>query len=78
MPNDGLNKSINDIEVALNFKVKAEKMGISTLRDIMAMGISRLKEHPEFTYIWYTDLLAMLKQENLLDSFQNQLLKDGK
>lgn len=78
MPDDGLNKSINDIEVDLSFKAQAKKMGISTLRDIMAMGISKLKAHPEFTYIWYTDMLQILKQENLLDLFQNQLLKEGK
>lgn len=79
MPNNNLNKSINDIQFDLDFELdqkfreQAKKIGIHTLNDVMEMSLSSLKAHPDFTYLWFAALLQILEDEDLLDAFQAKL-----
>jgi hypothetical protein len=66
-------KRIADLDVSDDFKTRAENMGIHCLQDVLDRDILQIKAHPQFTYLWYTDLLNILQQENLLDEFQDKL-----
>lgn len=66
-------KLISELKMSADFKAKAIDMGIKSLEDVLDMDINMLKKHPKFTYRWYTDLLNVLKSENLLDKFQEKL-----
>lgn len=68
-----LNKTIQELNTDSIFKSQAEKMGLITLKDVMDVDLNALKLHIDFTMMWYADLLIILKEENLLDDFQNKL-----
>lgn len=65
-------KRIADLDVTDDFKMRAASMGINCLQDVLDQDARQLKAHPQFTYLWYTDLLNILKRENLLDEFQEK------
>jgi hypothetical protein len=67
-------KNIADLEASKDFKARAQRMGLHCLQDVLNQDIQQLKAHNQFNYIWYTDLLNLLKQEGLLDEYQNKLL----
>jgi len=48
-------------------------LGLETLSDILAANFPELKRKKEFSYLWYADMLNLLKELNLLDQFQNRL-----
>jgi len=75
MQTDSLNKSIDEIKIDEKFKIQAKKLGINFLKDVINLNLAELKADPNFTYIWYTDLLQILKSEGLLDFFQEKLYK---
>jgi len=66
-------KSIRETDLTPEYKDQSERMGITSLRDFLYADIPQLRKHPEFTMLWYTALLKVLKGENLLDEFQARL-----
>jgi len=67
-------KSLLELGVSDDFRQRAATMNIHCLQDILNQELSKLKTHPAFNYLWYTDLLSLLKKEGLLDEFQDRLL----
>lgn len=56
------------------FIQQAEKMSLCNLEDLLKVNLHKLKQHKEFTFSWYADMLNLLKEHNLLRQFQeNQL-----
>ena len=56
------------------FIQQAERLGLFNLNDIMNLKVSKLKQHKEFSFIWYAAMLNLLKEQDLLRRFQeNQL-----
>ena len=66
-------KRIAVLDVSDNFKARAASMGLNCLQDVLDQDVRLIKAHPQFTYLWYTDLLNILEQEDLLDEFQDKL-----
>ncbi len=67
-------KPIADMDdLCPEFKAQAARMGINCLKDVLEQDARQLKAHPAFSYLWYADLLDLLKKENLLDAFQDKL-----
>ncbi|RZK42661.1 MAG: hypothetical protein EOO90_06380 [Pedobacter sp.] len=67
------NKSILDTGLSQKYIDQSEKLGIRSLNDFMTADVALLKKHPEFSMLWYTELLKILDQENLLQEFQQKL-----
>lgn len=68
-------KSLLELKVSDDFRQRAASMDIYCLQDVLNQDLAKLKAHPEFNYLWYADLLNLLKKEGLLDKFQDDLLK---
>ena len=68
-----LNKTLEEIDIDSSFKVKAKRMELHTLQDVMDKDLNVLKGHAEFTMTWYMQLLSILKNEKLIDDFQKKL-----
>lgn len=68
-----LTRTIQELNTDSIFTTQAEKMGLITLKDVMDVDLNTLKQHIEFTMMWYTDLLLILKNANLLEDFQDKL-----
>ena len=66
-------KLLANLDASDDFKSRAASMGINCLQDVLDQDVRQLKAHPLFTYVWYTDLLSLLKKEGLLDDFQDKL-----
>jgi hypothetical protein len=66
-------KPIVELDASNEFKLRAASMGINCLQDVLDKSTQELKSHPLFTYLWYADLLKLLKHEGLLDEFQDKL-----
>jgi hypothetical protein len=62
-----------NLDASDEFKSQAARMGIGCLKDVLDQDVRQLKAHPLFTYLWYTELLNVLKREGLLDEFQDKL-----
>ena len=65
---------IADLNMSEAFVERSGRLGLATLADIMAADFRLLKKKRDFSYMWYADLLNMLKQRELLDEFQQKLL----
>ncbi|MBE9599881.1 hypothetical protein [Pedobacter sp. MC2016-24] len=68
-----LNKNIRHTGISQQYIDQSIKMGIEILNDFMTADIPLLKKHPEFSMLWYTELLKVLRNENLLKEFQKRL-----
>ncbi|RAV59477.1 hypothetical protein DIU36_06510 [Mucilaginibacter rubeus] len=69
-----LNCSFSTLGVGNQFIQQAERLGLFNLGDVMKVNLSRLKQHKEFSFTWYADMLDLLKEQGLLRQFQeNQL-----
>lgn len=53
-----------------DFISKCKTMNIRTLEDILKKGPAQIRKDPGFTMLWYTDLLEILKQQNLLEDYE--------
>lgn len=67
------NKPIHQTGMSRKFIVQSESMGILTLSDFIHADIPKLCRHPNYSEIWFTEMLRLLKLENLLDEFQQGL-----
>lgn len=68
-----VNVPISELPVTLDFIRQAKTLGLETLSDILEANLPELKRKKEFSYLWYADLLNLLKELNLLDQFQKGL-----
>jgi hypothetical protein len=69
-----LETSISELNVSKDFIEQAQKLGISSLKDVMQADFNSIKQHKDFSYIWYGDLLTLLKKKELLHQFQEKQL----
>jgi hypothetical protein len=71
---DDLSIPISELNLGKQFTDQAERLGLKSLYDVMQADFKRIKEDKEFSYIWYSELLSLLKKKGLLHRFQeNQL-----
>ncbi len=69
-----LNQPLSELTPDSIFLNKAKVLGLETLGDIMDADFSKLKKRSEFSYIWYSDLLNLLKEHDLLSEFQLKMI----
>ena len=69
-----LHQPLSELSVSRSFVNQAKRLGLETLADIMEADIAQLKKKAAFTYLWYADLLNLLKRLHLFDEFQDKLL----
>ena len=69
-----LNSTFAELGMDSAFIQQADRLGLQSIADMMAVNLLTLKKHPEFTYTWYANMLDLLKEHALLNKFQrNQL-----
>ena len=66
-------KKLTDLKVSAEFIAQAEKLDLYTLHDILHMDLRRMQAQEDFDYVWYAELLQILKDEDLLREFQDRL-----
>lgn len=67
-----LNSSFLTLGMGMKFVQQAEKLGLVKLGDLMEVKLSSLKGHKEFSFLWYSDMLDLLKEQGLLRQFQEK------
>jgi hypothetical protein len=66
--------SFAKLGMSKKFIAQAELLDLFNLNDVMQVKLARLKQHKDFTYLWYTEMLNLLKEQDLIRQFQeNQL-----
>ncbi len=73
LPED-LKKLISEQNVTAEFIQRSQQLGINTLHDMMHADLPALKRNTYFNYIWYADMLSLLKKHSLLSQFQEKQL----
>ena len=74
MQNQGnSSKKLTDLKVSAEFIAQAEKLDLYTLHDVLHMDLRRMQAQEDFDYVWYAELLQILKNEDLLREFQDRL-----
>ena len=68
-----ISKAIDEIGLSQQYVEKSKKMGIMYINDFLDADVPSLKMHPEFSMLWYTELLKVLQKEDLLLEFQKRL-----
>jgi hypothetical protein len=68
--------NISLAELTLNelFVEQSRRLGLVTLGDVLESRIETLSKKKDFSYTWYADLLALLKEHGLLSEFQKRQL----
>ena len=66
-------KKLTDLKVSAEFIAQAEKLDLYTLDDVLHMDLRRMQAQEDFDYVWYAELLQILKDEDLLREFQDRL-----
>ncbi|NHA03305.1 hypothetical protein G7092_05850 [Mucilaginibacter sp. HC2] len=56
------------------FIKQAEKLGLYNLEDVMKVNLAKLKQHRDFSFTWYAQMLNLLKEQDLLRRFQENNL----
>jgi hypothetical protein len=69
-----LETPFSQLNVTKDFTEQAAQLGFSTLQDVLDADFNRIKQHKDFTYVWYGDLLSLLKQKGLMEQFQEKQL----
>ncbi|SHM93167.1 hypothetical protein [Mucilaginibacter sp. OK098] len=75
LENAKLKFSFLKLGMAGEFTERAEKLGLLNLGDLMSVNLAKLKAHRDFNYIWYAEMLRMLKSQGLLHEFQKRTLE---
>jgi hypothetical protein len=75
LENAKLKFSFLKLGMAGEFIERAEKLGFHNLSDLLSVNLATLKTHREFNYMWYAEMLAMLKSHGLLHEFQRRILE---
>lgn len=68
------NTPLAELKVDALFVEQSNRLGLFTLANILDAKIETLSKQKDFSYTWYADLLALLKQHGLLAEFQNRQL----
>jgi hypothetical protein len=70
------NRMISFSKLGMNslFIQQAERLGLFNLDDLMKVNLAKLKRHKDFSYLWYADMLNLLKEQDLLRKFQENNL----
>ena len=66
-------KRLTNLTVSAEFIAQAEKLDLYTLHDVLHMNLRKLLAQEDFHYVWYAELLQILKDEDLLREFQDRL-----
>ena len=45
------------------------KMELKTLQDVLDMGEPAIRQSPEFDILWFSELLILLQDQDLLEEF---------
>lgn len=59
-----------------SFIVQAEKLGLYNLGDLMKVNVNHLKKHKDFSFLWYAEMLSLLKEHDLIHQFQQKAIDD--
>jgi hypothetical protein len=71
---NNLKCSFSTLGMDNQFIQQAERLGLFNIGDVMNVNLVKLKKHKEFSFMWYADMLDLLKEQDLLRQFQeNQL-----
>jgi hypothetical protein len=66
--------SFSKLGMDSKFIQQAERLGLFNLQDVLKARAVTLKNHRDFTFSWYAEMLALLQTHDLLSEFQeNQL-----
>ncbi|HEX7846605.1 MAG TPA: hypothetical protein VF476_12460 [Chitinophagaceae bacterium] len=66
--------TFDELGMDASFVKQAKLLGLRTIADALSVNADKLKTKNAFTYMWYADLLNLLKDHDLLRDFQrNQL-----
>lgn len=68
------NIPLAELNLDVLFVEQSRRLGLVTLADAINSRIETLSKKKDFTYTWYADLLALLKEQGLLSEFQQRQL----
>ena len=68
------NTRLADMKLDLHFVTQSRRLGLITLGELMDFKMETLCVKKDFTYTWYADVLALLKEKGLLEEFQKRQL----
>jgi len=71
---ESLNISLAELTLNKLFVEQSQLLGLVTLSDVLESRIETLSKKKDFSYTWYADLLALLKEHGLLSEFQKRQL----
>ncbi len=69
-----INIPLAELNLDALFVEQSHRLGLATLGDILDSRLETLSKKKDFTYKWYADLLCLLKENGLLDEFQQRQL----
>jgi len=69
-----INIPLAELNIDALFVEQCRRLGLGTLNDVLDSTLESLSKKKDFTYTWYADLLALLKEHGLLDEFQQRQL----
>lgn len=69
-----INIPLAELNTDVLFVEQALRLGLTTLGDVLESRLEMLSKKKDFTYTWYADLLALLKEHGLLSEFQQRQL----
>jgi len=65
-----LNTTFSALGMDQSFAEQAARLKLYTPADMISVNLSLLKSNPEFTYMWYVEMLDLLEKLDLLREFQ--------
>ena len=68
------NTRLADMNLDVHFVTQSRRLGLITLGELMDSKMETLWVKKDFTYTWYADVLALLKEKGLLEEFQKRQL----
>lgn len=69
-----VNIPLAELNIDELFVEQSNRLGLFTLANIMESKLEILSKKKDFSYTWYADLLALLKEHGLLSEFQERQL----
>lgn len=66
--------SLTTLKTDADFIMRANRMGLETLGDIMDSKLPILRKKKDFSYLWYATLLGLLEEQGLLEEFERRQL----
>lgn len=66
--------NLSSLDIDKEFLIRANKLGISTIEDIMNVNLPILRKNENFNYLWYFELLQFLESQGLMNQFVRRQL----